>query len=178
MLTPDARALIAKGLGILGTACVKLGEQQQGEEVMRLAVQYAQDGAAASDIFRRLGEAMLEDGRPGEAVGPLRRAANLGASPKLIWPLLARAFVRRQRFVAALACVREARLVGVPDADMVEEIRGDRAEPRHRAHRVARAGHRRESLSARGASADPRNPGLLHMLRPSGPVAKPARARG
>jgi hypothetical protein len=123
MLTPDARALIAKGLGILGTACVKLGEQQQGEEVMRLAVQYAQDGAAASDIFRRLGEAMLEDGRPGEAVGPLRRAANLGASPKVIWPLLARAFVRRQRFVAALACVREARLVGVTDGDMVEEIR-------------------------------------------------------
>jgi hypothetical protein len=123
MLTPDARALIAKGLGLLGTACVKLGEEQQGEEVMRLAVQYAQDGAAASDIFRRLGEAMLEDGRAGEAVGPLRRAANLGASPKLIWPLLARAFVRRQRFVAALACVREARLVGVPDNDMVEEIR-------------------------------------------------------
>lgn len=123
MLTPDARALIAKGLGLLGTACVKLNEQQQGEEVMRLAVQYAQDGAAAAEIFRRLGEAMLEDGRAAEAVGPLRRAANLGASPKVIWPLLARAFTRRQRFVAALACVREARLVGVPDAEMVEEIR-------------------------------------------------------
>ena len=122
MLTPDARGLIAKGLGILGTACVKLGEQQQGEEVLRLAVQYAQ-ATAASDIFRRFGEALLEDGRPGEAVGPLRRAANLGASPKLIWPLLSRAFVRRQRFVAALACVREARMVGVADAEMVEEIR-------------------------------------------------------
>jgi hypothetical protein len=123
MLTPDARALIAKGLGLLGTACVKLGEQHQGEEVMRLAVQYAQDGAAASDIFRRLGESLLEDGRPGEAVAPLRRAANLGASPKVVWPLLARAFARRQRWVAALACVREARLVGVADGDMVEEIR-------------------------------------------------------
>ena len=123
MLTQDARGLIAKGLGLLGTACVKLGEQQQGEEVMRLAVQYAQDGAAAADIFRRLGEALLEDQRPGEAVGPLRRAANLGAPPKQIWPLLARAFVRRQRYVAALACVREARLVGVADGDMVEEIR-------------------------------------------------------
>jgi len=31
MLTPDARALIAKGLGLLGSACVRLGEQQQGE---------------------------------------------------------------------------------------------------------------------------------------------------
>ncbi|HEY4117532.1 MAG TPA: hypothetical protein VGM56_06745 [Byssovorax sp.] len=123
MLTPDARALIAKGLGLLGTACVKLGEEHQGEEVMRLAVQYAQDGAAAADIFRRLGEAQLEDGRPGEAVGPLRRAANLGGPPKVIWPLLAKAFVQRKRFVAALACVREARSVGVADGEMTESIR-------------------------------------------------------
>ena len=69
MLTPEPRALIAKGLGLLGTACVKLGETQQGEEVLRLGVQYAQDGAAAADIFRRLGEALLDDGRPGEAIG-------------------------------------------------------------------------------------------------------------
>lgn len=123
MLTPDARGLIAKGLGLLGTACVKLGEETQGEEVMRLAVQYAQDGAAAADIFRRLGEAQLEAGRPGEAIGGLRRASSLGAPPKLIWPLLAKAYVRRQRFVAALACVREARAAGVPDIDLLEEIR-------------------------------------------------------
>jgi hypothetical protein len=123
MLTPDARGLIAKGLGLLGTACVKLGEEHQGEEVMRLAVQYAQDGAASADIFRRLGEAQLEAGRAGEAIGGLRRASSLGAPPKLIWPLLAKAYVKRQRFVAALACVREARAAGVPDIDLLEEIR-------------------------------------------------------
>jgi hypothetical protein len=123
MLTPDARALIAKGLGLLGTACVKLGEHHQGEEVLRLGVQYAQDGAAAADIFRRLGESHMAGGRAGEAIGPLRRAANLGASPKAVWPLLAKAFAARQRFVAALACVREARAAGVPDADMAEVIR-------------------------------------------------------
>lgn len=123
MLSPDARALIAKGLGLLGTACVRLGEQQQGEEVMRLAVQYAQDGAAAADIFLRLGESVLADGRAGEAIAPLRRAANLGAQPKVVWPLLARAFVERGRFVAALACIREARAAGVADADMMEAIR-------------------------------------------------------
>jgi hypothetical protein len=122
MLTPDARALIAKGLGLLGTACVRLGEEQQGEEVMRLAVQYAQDGAAAAEIFCRLGEAQLEDGRPGEAVGALRRAANLGSPPKQIWPLLAKAFAARKRYVAALACVREARSVGVSEGDMVDVI--------------------------------------------------------
>jgi hypothetical protein len=122
MLTPEARGLIAKGLGLLGTACVKLGEEHQGEEVMRLAVQYAQDGAAAADIFRRLGEAMLEDGRPGEALGPLRRAANLGAPAKLIWPILARAFVARKKYVAAFACIREARSAGVQDTEIRTEI--------------------------------------------------------
>lgn len=123
MLTPDARGLIAKGLGLLGTACVKLGEEQQGEEVLRLGVQYAQDGASAAEIFRRLGEALLEDGRDGEAIGPLRRAANLGAPASTVWPLLAKAFVRRKRFVAALACIREARGAGVADGEMVDEIR-------------------------------------------------------
>lgn len=33
MLTPDARSLIAKGLGLLGSACVQLGESEQAEEV-------------------------------------------------------------------------------------------------------------------------------------------------
>lgn len=123
MLAPDARALIAKGLGLLGSACILLGEQHQGEEVMRLAVQYAQDGAAAPDIFRRLGEGQLLNERAGEAIGPLRRAARLGAPPRLIWPLLARAFVLRRRYVAAFACIREARSAGVADSDMMEEIR-------------------------------------------------------
>lgn len=123
MLTPDARALIAKGLALLGTACIHLNEQLQGEEVLRLAVQYAHDGAAAAEVFKRLGEAQLEDGRAGEALGPLRRAVNLGAPPKVVWPLLARAFCKRKRFVAALACIREARSAGVPESEMMEEIR-------------------------------------------------------
>src|SRR6185312_14001160 len=59
MLSPEARALIAKGLGLLGSACVQLGEVDQGEEIFRLAVQYAQEGASAGDIFRRLGQALL-----------------------------------------------------------------------------------------------------------------------
>ncbi len=145
MLTPDARSLIAKGLGLLGTACVKLGEEHQGEEVMRLAVQYAHDGAAAGDIFRRLGEAMLEDGRAGEAIDPLRRAANLGAPPKQIWPLLARAFVQRKVRRRPRLRPRGAG-VGVADADMVEEIREIEATPGDGAHRVARAGPGREPL--------------------------------
>jgi len=123
MLAPEARSLIAKGLGLLGSACVELGEPQQGEEVLRLGIQYAQDGPVASDLFRRLGHAMQTTGRHAEAIGPLRRAISLGASPKAVWPMLAKCFLERERYLAALTCVREARSAGVEESELVQELR-------------------------------------------------------
>lgn len=120
MLNADARATIARGLGMLGSACVSLGEVGKGEEVLRLAVQYAGDGPAAPEIFTRLGEAMLDDERAAEAIGPLRRAANLGAKPEVIWPLLARAFSDRGRHLAALGAIEEARAAGVEEAALTD----------------------------------------------------------
>jgi hypothetical protein len=118
LLNQETRALIARGLGFLGSACISLGETGKGEEVLRLAVQYAGEGAAASDIFVRLGTAMMDDGRSGEAISPLRRAANLGADGALVWPLLARAFTDRGRYLAAFGAVLEARAAGVTDQAM------------------------------------------------------------
>ena len=123
MLTPDARGLIAKGLGLLGSACVALGEIEQAEEVLRIGIQYAQEGVAAADLFRRLGEALLLNDRPGEAVGPLRRALAFGGPPSIVMPPLARAFLQRKRYVAAYACLREAIDAGVSERDMAEELR-------------------------------------------------------
>jgi tetratricopeptide (TPR) repeat protein len=122
-LTPDARGLIAKGLGLLGSACVALGEMEQAEEVLRIGIQYAQEGVAAADLFRRLGEALLLNARPGEAVGPLRRALAFGGPPALIMPPLARAFLQRKRYVAAFACLRQAVDAGVAERDMADELR-------------------------------------------------------
>jgi len=118
MLNAETRGIIAKGLGLLGSACVAVGDSAQGEEVLRLAVQYAADGTAAADIYARLGETLLDDDRAGESIGPLRRAANLGASGDRVWPLLARAFLERGRSVAALGAVLEARSSGVDEAVM------------------------------------------------------------
>ncbi|HEY8087576.1 MAG TPA: hypothetical protein VIF09_07025 [Polyangiaceae bacterium] len=123
LLTQDARALIAKGLGLLGSACVHLGEIEQAEEVFRIGIQYAQEGIAAADLFRRLGEALLQNDRPGEAIGPLRRALAFGGSAADVMPPLARAFLRRRKYVAACACVRDALEAGVAERDLADEVR-------------------------------------------------------
>ncbi|MCC6646768.1 MAG: hypothetical protein IT374_14490 [Polyangiaceae bacterium] len=123
MLAPEARATIARGLALLASSCGKLGDPESGDEIFRLAVQYAQDGAMAAEVFRRLGESLLSQARPGEAVAALRRAINLGAKGDRVWPELARAFVERGRYVAALACVKEARAAGAPAAALAEPIR-------------------------------------------------------
>jgi hypothetical protein len=123
MLAPDARALIAKGLGLLGTACVELGEVEQAEEVFRIGIQYAQEGVAAADLFRRLGEALLTSDRAGEAIGPLRRALAFGGRAEEVMVPLAKAYLKRDRYVAAFACLRDALAAGVPEKDVANELR-------------------------------------------------------
>jgi predicted Zn-dependent protease len=65
---------------------------------------------------------MLSDGRPGEAIGPLRRAANLGAAPAKVWALLAQAFAARKRHLAALGAVLEARAAGATPSETAEVV--------------------------------------------------------
>jgi hypothetical protein len=123
LLGADARSLIAKGLGLLGSACVHLGEVEQAEEVFRIGIQYAQEGVAAAELFRRLGEALLLNDRAGEAIGPLRRAIAFGGALADVMPPLARAFLKRERYVAAYACVRDAFDAGVAERDLADEVR-------------------------------------------------------
>jgi len=123
MLAPEARSLIAKGLGLLGSACVHLGDVEQAEEVFRIGIQYAQEGLAAAELFRRLGEALLMNDRPGEAIGPLRRAIAFGGAATDVMPPLARAFLKRKRFVAAYACLRDALAAGVGERELADELR-------------------------------------------------------
>jgi hypothetical protein len=123
MLAPEARALIAKGLGLLGSACVHLGEIEQAEEVFRIGIQYAQEGMAAAELFRRLGEALLINERPGEAIGPLRRALAFGGLPQEVLPPLARALTKRGRYVAAFACLKDALTAGAPEKELADDIR-------------------------------------------------------
>ena len=122
MLAPEARALIAKGLGLLGSACVHLGDVDQAEEVFRIGIQYASEGLAAAELFRRLGDALLQSGRAGEAIGALRRAIAFGGPATDIMPLLAKAFTERGRFVAAYGCLRDALAAGVPELSIATDM--------------------------------------------------------
>jgi hypothetical protein len=107
-LGPDVRATLARALGVLGSAYVALDRVDWAQEVLRLGIQWGQDGPAASDLFRRLGEAHVTRDRHGEAIGLFRRAIQLGAPKSEILPLLASSFAARQRHLAAMICAEDA----------------------------------------------------------------------
>ncbi len=108
-LAPEIRSRIAKALSLLGQACIVLGEAEKGHEILRLAIQYAGDTPIAGEIFLALGRSMFDAARYGEALGVLKRAERLGADARVIWPLLARAYVERGLWGPALAAGLRAR---------------------------------------------------------------------
>jgi len=109
VLSAEARGRIATALALLGSACISLGETEKGEEILRLGIQYAGDSPAAPDVYYRLGQSMMRTGRFGEAIGPLKRAANLGASGPGVWIALSLAFTERNRWLAAFGAALEAK---------------------------------------------------------------------
>ncbi len=117
-LGPENRSLIARGLSLLGSALTVQGEPAQGEEVLRLAIQYVPQGVVAGDAYFRLGAALVDQGRYGEAIALLRRARKLGTSGKRVLPLLVRSFMERERWLAALAAILDARRIGSDDPEL------------------------------------------------------------
>ncbi len=107
-LGPEARHEISRGLSILGTAYLRLGDTTLAEDVFRVGIQYAPDPALMSLLFLKLGEAMMLAGRAGEAISPLRRSLSVGGSSCVAHTLLAKAYFERGHFVAAYACARRA----------------------------------------------------------------------
>lgn len=118
-LAPDVRGMLADALGILGTAQAELGQYDWAQEILRLAIQWAQDQLDVSAIlFRRLGAANLAQERYGQAIGLLRRALALGAPKSEVFPDLAACFLARERHLAALMCAEEAAAVGVDTPEL------------------------------------------------------------
>jgi len=118
MLSTESRGRIATALSLLGSACISLGETEKGEEILRLGIQYAGDSDVASDVYYRLGQSMLRAGRYGESIGPLKRAANLGAKGPDVWLALALAFSERKRWLAAFGAALEAKDAGAREESL------------------------------------------------------------
>jgi hypothetical protein len=121
-LGAEAKAALARALGLLGAAYTKREEYPSAEEVLRLGVQWVQDGEVAGQLFAQLGEIALHQGQYGQAIGLLRRAITLGCPRATVLPALADAFMSRGRAVPALACIEEAVGLGV-SADKLADTR-------------------------------------------------------
>jgi hypothetical protein len=112
--------LIAEALEILGNAFRHRDRQTWAEELYRLGLVFVRDGVPAGRLFFRLGEMLTEDERYGEAIGHLRRAQALGVPDREVFPVLGRAFLRRQKLVPAAALLEHAVARGA-EAQGVEE---------------------------------------------------------
>lgn len=121
-LGAEAKASLARALGLLGAAYTKREEYPSAEEVLRLGVQWVQDGEVAGQLFAQLGEIAIRQNQHGQAIGLLRRALTLGCPREVVLPSLAECFLHRGRAVPALACVEEALSLGVKP-DRVQQTR-------------------------------------------------------
>ncbi len=136
-LAPEAKSALARALGLLGAANARKQDFGAAEEVLRLGVQWVQDGEVTAQLFVQLGELSALQGQQGQAIGLLRRALALGCPREQVLPLLAECFLARGRAIAALACVDEAAQRGVPEARLQEARRAalERVEPAYREYR-------------------------------------------
>jgi tetratricopeptide (TPR) repeat protein len=120
---PEAeRSKLVRALCALGEAYLRKNQPEWAEDVLRLGIQFGQELAASAPLFALLGLARVESGRHGEAIGLLRRALSLGGDKRKLLPPLARCFVERSRYVAAMACITDAIASGADPSGM-EDLR-------------------------------------------------------
>ncbi len=115
-LEPRTRAELGQALGLLGESLDRLGRSDEGEETLRLAIQYAQDGPAAAELYRALARVLVGRGRRSESIGLIRRALTLEPAVRDLLPDLALGFIETRRAVAAIACLREMHSAGMEGA--------------------------------------------------------------
>lgn len=111
-LEPRTRSELARALGALGTALLHLNRAEEAEEVLRLGSQYAQDGAAAAELYRALARVLVARGRRPESIGLIRRALTLEPAHTELLGDLALGFIESGRGTAALGVLHEMRAAG------------------------------------------------------------------
>lgn len=112
VLSQQVHETISTGLELLGTAHANDGQFSMASDVLRLGVQWVGDSAKAADLFLSLGDACMRAGKPGEAIGLLRRALKLGADSGQALQSLAQCLHEREQYLAALVCLDRAAAAG------------------------------------------------------------------
>jgi tetratricopeptide (TPR) repeat protein len=130
--TPEGAALDLKIRAdlarALGGALHALGRVEEAEETLRLAVQYAHDGAAAPELYRTLAKMLVATGRRGESIGLIRRALSLDPESQELLPDLALGYIAAGRAVAAVGVLTDMRASNASAASCqeVEEVLRER----------------------------------------------------
>jgi tetratricopeptide (TPR) repeat protein len=114
------RARLLRALAALGDAYLCNRQTDWAEDVLRLGIQFGQELDESGPLFGLLGHARLATERYGEAIGLFRRALALGDDKRDILPELARCFMERGRYVAAMACLADARAAGADEEQLSE----------------------------------------------------------
>jgi hypothetical protein len=122
-LDATKKGRIGTALACLARAYRSTGRTAWAEELHRLGLQFAGDSPAGSQLYLALGEAMVEERRFGESVGPLRRALSLGAPIAKVGPLLGLALLRCRRTVAAAVVLERAIRDGADRSDVLPTLR-------------------------------------------------------
>lgn len=108
-LAPNTRSDLARALACLGDSLRHLNRTEEAEEVLRLGSQYAQDGAAAAELYRALARVLIARDRRAESIGLIRRALTLEPAHTELLPDLALGFLAAGRGAAALGVLTELR---------------------------------------------------------------------
>jgi len=108
-LDPNAKSEFARALKILALSLREIRRADESEENLRLAVQYAHDTPSAAELYKAFAFSLRAAKRFAEAIGPLRRAQVLLPQDPEIPLDLTECFLRCNRTVAALGCLRLAK---------------------------------------------------------------------
>lgn len=122
-LDEEKRARIGAALGFLAAAYRATGRSAWAEELYRLGLQFAGEGPSGGKLYRALGEAMIEEKRFGEAVGPLRRSLALGVPMAEIGPSLGLSLHRCRRTVAAAIVLEKALADGADEQRVLSTLK-------------------------------------------------------
>ena len=112
---PDAH--FARGLLLTGRAYRLLKRNRIAEDIIRFSIQLLPMTKLKPNFLYELAMIMMGEGRYGEAIGPLRKALQLGIPKARIYPHLGRAFLECDRVVGAFLLFGELNKDGMLDDD-------------------------------------------------------------